>query len=350
MITDRGYVSAQLLKPLFMNPHTRTVLSETLLSDERYSRSDATTVLDSIGMVEEKAVIELLSRLEEGAGLSRACVASAFDFDVQDSTALHRLFLCSNTLREGLHYLERFSLLMAETMETAVARTGSGDIHVNIRMMASIYDPTHRRMTMELVVSTLLSWFQQLCGHHLTVKCVTLPEPKPECDKHYQGQWGVAVAHEGDACSIYMPEECLDIAVHNTNPNITQFMKAEVETQLRKQVRSGSLAGHIYQTLVNGQIELHSGQQDVADFYHISPRTLNRHLQNESTTLKQLVTRVRVEKARELLMDHELTIDDIARKLGLSGRRTLDRIFMRAERVSPAQYRHTRSNMSGNTE
>ena len=340
-MTDRGYVSAQLLRPLLVNEHTRTVILDLLVTNDRTSRSDLNGILDNIGMVEGEKVREIFSRLAGSPTCARACVAPVSLFDSSESSALHRLFLCSNSLQEGLQYLERFSLLIMETMETWVSTSAAGDVQVNIRLGHEEENPLHRRMTLELVVSQLLNWFHHLAGDSLGVRRVTLPVPEaePEHREHYHSSWGVPVEHDDGHCVIHLEGQELDQNLHKNHPLVQEFMRAEVESQLLKQVRAGSLSNHIYQALMSDELGLDAGQQDVAAYYRISARTLNRHLQQEATTLKQLVTQVRIERAKVLLEDSSLGIDDVARRLGLSGRRTLDRIFMKYEQQSPAQYR-----------
>lgn len=350
MITDRGYISAQLFRPLLLNQHTRTMLLDLWVTNDRTSRSDISTLIDHIGMVEEDKFEELLSNLTHSSALASSCVAPVSIFDAEGSSALQRLFLCSNSLREGLEYLEHFSLLLAESLEIWIGDSIEGEARVDIRFASQMASPEHQRMTLELIVSTLLNWFHHLCGDVVKVERVTLPVPEPACNRHYEGHWGVPVEHDDHMCSIHLSEKELDCLLHKTNPRITEFMRSEVESQLLKQVRAGSLSLHIYQALMNGQMDMDVGQQEVAAFYKISPRTLNRHLQQETTTLKQLVTRVRIEKGKVLLEDISLSIDEVARRVGLSGRRTLDRIFIKYAQQSPAQYRQGILSASGDTE
>ncbi|MDO6748921.1 helix-turn-helix domain-containing protein, partial [Gilvimarinus sp. 1_MG-2023] len=126
--------------------------------------------------------------------------------------------------------------------------------------------------------------------------------------------------------------------LHHTNPNITQMMRQVVEKQFRKLVRAGSLCNHIQRALINGQLSFSATQQTIAEHFNISTRTLNRHLQQEATSLKQLITQVRIKQAKHLLTSSNDSIDAIAVTLGLSGRRALDRIFHKHENISPAQF------------
>jgi AraC-like DNA-binding protein len=117
------------------------------------------------------------------------------------------------------------------------------------------------------------------------------------------------------------------------------MMKREVEEQYRKLARSGSLAERIRKALTQEKVRLNANQQEVAGYFHISARTLNRHLHREDTSLKQIVTQIRLEMAKLMLTSTDDAIEQIALNIGLSGRRTLDRIFIKEVNLSPAQYR-----------
>jgi transcriptional regulator GlxA family with amidase domain len=99
------------------------------------------------------------------------------------------------------------------------------------------------------------------------------------------------------------------------------------------------LAERIRKALMQDKIRLNANQQEVANYFHISARTLNRHLHRENTSLKQIVTQVRLETAKQMLIASEDSIEQIALQIGLSGRRTLDRIFIKEVNQSPAQFR-----------
>ena len=64
------------------------------------------------------------------------------------------------------------------------------------------------------------------------------------------------------------------------------------------------------------KVRLNANQQEVADYFHISARTLNRHLSSEGTSLKQLVAEVRLEIARDLLLHGTESIEQIALNIG----------------------------------
>lgn len=267
------------------------------------------------------------------------CILPAKNASSQSSCQLQHLFLCSNTLREALHYLERFSALLCDGLEVNVTRTRDNIIKIKLPVNERCY-LSQERYRSELLISILLSWLDQLCGEDMVISGINLPFPQPNYASDYNATWNSTTSFNAEECSIQFQAKFLDQGLHNTNPHILNMIKRDVEDQYKKLTRSSSLSDRVKRALEQEKIAFSANQKIVAEHFHISARTLNRHLQKESTSLKQVVTECRVKKAKQLLVDSEYSIEEIAIHLGLSGRRTLDRIFIKQHNTSPAQYRN----------
>ncbi|WP_430461977.1 AraC family transcriptional regulator ligand-binding domain-containing protein [Thalassolituus sp. LLYu03] len=343
MNMEQGYLSTALVRPLLDaagpaffdqipakgNSAVQRVLKQLKDPDSRISVADAD---------------ELIGQLVQHSGNDSVCVQSSNKFSVHGSCQLQHLFLCCNTLREALYYLEKFSPLLSDNLEVQVTRTRDNIIKVKLPVEDNFIVAQQRRRT-EIVISTLLSWLRQLCGNELEITSIALPFPAPQYSSAFQNNWKCAVQFSADECSVQFPARWLDEGLHNTNPHILNMMKREVEEQYRKLARTGSLAERIRKAFLQNRIRLNANQQEVADYFHISARTLNRHLNREDTSLKQIVTQVRLEMAKQLLATTDDSIEQIALTIGLSGRRTLDRIFIKEINQSPAQYRQSQKSV-----
>lgn len=333
---EQGYLSTALIRPLlesagsaFFNEaqsHTdavQRILKQLKDPDSRVNTHDA-----------DQLVSELISNTHDES----LCVQPAHKFNAHSSCQLQHLFLCCNTLREALYYLEKFSPLLGDQLEVQVTRTRDNIIKVKLPVNENFIVAAERRRS-EMVISTLLSWLRQLCGAELQITSVQLPFPATQYSSQYQRAWKAETEFNCDECNIQFHGKWLDEGLHKTNPHILKMMKREVEEQYRKLARSGSLAERIRKALTQNKVRLNANQQEVADYFHISARTLNRHLHKEETSLKQIITDVRIDTAKRLLVNSDDSIEQIALYIGLSGRRTLDRIFIKEINQSPAQYR-----------
>jgi len=336
MNMEKGYVSSALIRPVIENSGIRSI------DQVGEQDSEIQRVIRQLKERDSRIAVEdadyVISTLIRQSGNEALCVHPPHKFSTQSSCQLQNLFLCSNTLREALYYMEKFAPLLSDLLEVNVTRTREGKIKVKLPVADSAYmsDQRHRS---ELMLSVLLNWMRQLCGNKLTVLGINLPFPATQYKQTQEQLWAAPLHYNSGECSILLNASSLDEGMHNTNPAIMNMMKREVEEQYRKLARSGSLAERIRKALLQEKVRLNANQQEVASYFHISARTLNRHLHREDTSLKQIVTQVRLEMAKRMLTDSDDPIEQIALNIGLSGRRTLDRIFIKEVSLSPAQYR-----------
>lgn len=337
MNTEQSYISAALLRP-FLESVDNSTYNRLAADDLTLVHSIGKQLKDPNGLVNGQTADQIISTLIEHSGKESLCVQSSSKFNVQSSCQLQHLFLCCSNLREALYYLEKYSTLLADQLDVQITRTRDNIIKIKLPVRENFILANERHRT-ELTISIILNWMRQLCGNQLEIGTITLPFPATSYSSNYHQQWQTNVEFNNDECTIQFHAKWLDVGLHNTNPHILNMMKRDVESQYRKLARSGSLATRIYKSYSMRKIRLNANQQEVADYFHISARTLNRHLNQEGTSLKQIATKVRVEIAHDLLINSDLSIDQIAVELGLSGRRTLDRIFIKEKNISPAQFR-----------
>jgi len=77
----------------------------------------------------------------------------------------------------------------------------------------------------------------------------------------------------------------------------------------------------------------------VAAELELGPRTLQRRLEQEGLQFRDVVNRTRLERARALLAERDLSITQIAAELGYSAPTHFTRAFQRATGYSPRRYR-----------
>jgi AraC-like DNA-binding protein len=98
-----------------------------------------------------------------------------------------------------------------------------------------------------------------------------------------------------------------------------------------------TLVGRVEELLARRGVKL--GLPSAARLLGVSPRTLNRRLEQEGTTYLSLVERLRRAQAEALLRDPELTIAEIAHLLGYEDAANFGRAFRRWSGDSPGRYR-----------
>lgn len=78
----------------------------------------------------------------------------------------------------------------------------------------------------------------------------------------------------------------------------------------------------------------------VAEYFRISPSKLGRMIKKETNMrYVELLARIRIQRAKELLAIPYLNISDVAERVGYSDYLTFYKVFVRCENVSPSDYR-----------
>ena len=77
----------------------------------------------------------------------------------------------------------------------------------------------------------------------------------------------------------------------------------------------------------------------LAGFMNISSRTLARHLEGEGTSFRNLSLGVRTERARRMLADGELSVTQVAYRLGYTDVASFVRSFRKQTGCTPGSLR-----------
>ncbi|MCO5399362.1 AraC family transcriptional regulator [Ralstonia soli] len=106
-----------------------------------------------------------------------------------------------------------------------------------------------------------------------------------------------------------------------------------------RRARAGA-AATVRQYLNAAPGSLSSTLEDMARMMNLSPRTLKRRLQEEGTTYTALQADARGSVAKELLLDRNLTLAEIAARLGFSDLSTFSQAFKRWTGMAPSVFRN----------
>lgn len=80
--------------------------------------------------------------------------------------------------------------------------------------------------------------------------------------------------------------------------------------------------------------------QDIADYFYMSSRHINRLFKDFfGASLSRTLTQYRINYAKNYLIDTDLSVDEIAAKVGFSSASTLSRLFKEVEGITISQYR-----------
>jgi AraC-like DNA-binding protein len=153
--------------------------------------------------------------------------------------------------------------------------------------------------------------------------------------------------------SHFLPDVCFDAPAHKlvfsndllllpliqADPAAQRLAMEQCQRELEALRADISLCGR-----VAGLLERGNGfpsLEDVAHTLALSPRTLKRRLKDEATTFSAILDEERKKRACRLLHDHDLSVEDIAERLGYSDAANFSRAFRRLFGMSPRDYRRS---------
>lgn len=133
----------------------------------------------------------------------------------------------------------------------------------------------------------------------------------------------------------------LEIPILGYNPQLSTMIERLLQDRLLELEKGVHFTSKVREAIsVNYQFDFPQ-LENIALALNITPRTLQRKLQDENTSYRELSDTIRYELASTLLKYKELTISEIAYKLGYSELKNFRRAFKQWSGLTPADYRST---------
>ena len=145
------------------------------------------------------------------------------------------------------------------------------------------------------------------------------------------------VRFDRPANRLVFPAAALATPLRTADPVALQLARAQCERELAAMVDAG-LAGRVRAALLAEPSGFPSVTA-VARRLHLSTRTLKRKLADQGTTYSELLDGARRERALLLLDNRELSLAEVAARVGYTEVPNFTRAFRKWTRTTPAAYR-----------
>jgi len=160
--------------------------------------------------------------------------------------------------------------------------------------------------------------------------------PAPDWLLDEEGFGEGRVSFGGSTMAIAVPYDLLDLRLPPSVPNETISAGEALMDSARDLVTS--LEQALAPFVDAGPLPLELG----ADIAEMSPRTLRRRLEQEGTSWRQILDRVRFEACETRMLEPSLSLTEIAAELGYSDQAHFTRAFRRWTGEAPSAYRRRR--------
>ena len=131
------------------------------------------------------------------------------------------------------------------------------------------------------------------------------------------------------------------ITLHEAKEILVQRISQICDEVIRSKGKKGDiLAGQLKQYIEEHFDDPNLNNREIAEYFHMNISYLSTFFK-ENTGMSPLayVHKVRLENAKELLLNTELTLEEISAKVGCNNSVTLNRLFKKYEGITPAVYK-----------
>lgn len=195
-----------------------------------------------------------------------------------------------------------------------------------------------RTFLVESTVAALITMQYDLDRARVPVKSLRLKGPPPPYAGRYRELFGVQPLFDQDENALAIDLHCLGLQLPQGNALTQRYCEEECQRLLQRRRLLGGLAGQVRDHLARHVAQL-PGMPEVAAALALHPRTLRRRLADEGVDFASLAEEVRRAVAEELLLTTNLSLEEIASRLGYSEPSAFTRAFKRWQGMAPREFR-----------
>lgn len=285
--------------------------------------------------------------LEQSQRLVEACTARSchghFPFVLGEHLVIDAVpevanfFATSPTLRDAIRVFDWIRQLMSPTMGVNLFEKGeTAQLRIRMdrlatRLPATVYFT-------EAVITWMLRDTSSLLGGQFA-KRILFRHPAPHYRNLYEDVFGVEVRFEQAHDAIELPRRFLDRALHGAVPELHRQAESRLKQKVAQLPSRTSVAGQVERLISHAPALLSRGISAVADSLGVPVRILQRRLQAENQSYREVLARSRYRMAQSMLLETSLNIEVIGEKLGFADRRAFTRAFVKWAGYSPSTYR-----------
>lgn len=247
-------------------------------------------------------------------------------------------WLASNTLRDSLDRLARFSRLLHPILKISLEKTGETD---DLVVTGQEQWPDFEFASADLAMAVFLRMCRMTAGETVDPEIVYLQRPQPpteDCREDFANFFHATVVYDAAENRLRFASAQLDKPLPTPNPELARISDQTVVDYLARYDRESTamrVRAHIIEHLPDGAPQ----QQRVANTLHLSLRSLQRRLKEEGTSFKDLLEETRRELALNYIRETHRPIGEITYLLGFSEPSNFTRAFRRWTGMAPAEYR-----------
>lgn len=262
-------------------------------------------------------------------GLRLGAEALPHKYDISAMAALH-----SPTLGEALAKLGRYKRLVCP--EEVTVEVAKGEARVSFHWTLAEGDPP--RLLVDATFASVLSLARRGAQKDITPLRVELARRRADVallSRHF----GCEIRFDAPVDLLVLPEAALGEPFVTHNADLLALLLPGLDAELADQGRRRSIAEEARLALLRRMCGDRPSVEKIAEELRVSPRTLQRRLEEAGTSYQRLLDEVRLQSARRLLSRTDLDAGEVAFLLGFEELNSFTRAFQGWEGTTPARYR-----------
>ncbi len=243
------------------------------------------------------------------------------------------------SLRDGLQLLESYTRLHATYINIVASSTMRG---LTVRILYERETGYVERFHTQTAVMLLQQYMESVLGEAATDVRYRFAMSEPVDGDEYRAALTGLVEFGADANEVDIPHHRLDLPSPYYHAELWQQAQMSLARNLKEQsaTQGTPFTQHVSTLLRTSDTPL-PDMAEVADGLHISGRTLNRHLQAEKTSFRQLKSQALENRAKLYLAETDYSVEAIAELLGYRDTANFRRAFRKSAGCSPSEYRRS---------
>ena len=244
----------------------------------------------------------------------------------------------SATLREGLARMARYASLVYPGLECALEEEGADALWVQ---RAPGRARGLGRLAEEYGLAYVLTHARGETGEAIAPTRVWFAHPRPPDLAPLHRFFATRDLDFGaESSGFALSRGALDLAMKSGDPRLLATAEDLAEVALRAQPRPNAFSG-LVAARVEAMIVGDASIDAVASAMHMSPRTLQRRLDEEGSRFSEVLDSVREGLARRWLGEETRTLSEIGANLGFADLATFSRAFKRWTGKPPGAWRRS---------
>ena len=270
------------------------------------------------------------STLDPAFGLRFGAVVRVRDFGLVGYAMFY-----SATLDDALRRLMRFSRILTESVAFRLDAARERRIVVQPDRVLGV----GTRPEIDYRLAAVLAVCREVTGVDVAPEDVTFPYAQPPSTLEHRRWFRCPLRFGQRRASIALDARDMALPIARRDDTLAGYLSEHAEEILRTMTTGSSIAERVRAAIWSRLSEGRPSLAEVANAVGLSPRTLQRRLADEGTSVHAELDHLREAMAMATLRDRAIPIDEVAFLLGYAEPSTFYRSFKRWTGKTPQEYR-----------